>query len=158
MVLVIPDTLNKNVYDIFQPTFSVSRLNEITTFLEEKSAPQVKIKVVNPLYEEIKVKVQVTFYPGMDKSFYMNKLGKDIITFLSPWTSGEELTIDFNTHFNKSSFVYFFEKLSYVDFIQEPQIFRNGVAMENDILPSSPKHILVAAKSHDISIYAPVTS
>ncbi|MFP3489066.1 hypothetical protein R0K20_15795, partial [Staphylococcus sp. SIMBA_130] len=30
MVLVIPDTLNKNVYDIFQPTFSAAKLNEIT--------------------------------------------------------------------------------------------------------------------------------
>jgi hypothetical protein len=88
----------------------------------------------------------------------MNKLNSDIITFLSPWTSGEELTIDFNKHFNKSSFVYFFEKLSYVDFIQEPRIFRNGMEMGDDILPSSPKHILVSAKSHDISMYAPVTS
>jgi hypothetical protein len=158
MVLVIPDTVNKNVYDIFQPTFSVSRLNEITAFLKERAAPQVSIKVVNPLYEEIKVKVQVSFYSGMDKSFYMNELNKDIITFLSPWTSGEKQTIDFNTHFNKSSFVYFFEKLAYVDFVQEPKIYRNGIEMGNDILPSSPKHILVAAKSHDISMYAPVTS
>jgi len=158
MVLVIPDTLNKNVYDIFKPTFSAAKLNEITSFLEEKSAPQVKIKVVNPLYEEIKIKAQVTFYPEVDKAFYVNKLSYDIINYLSPWTNGDNQTIDFNSHFNKSSLVYFFEKLSYVDFIQEPRIFRNGIEMGNDILPSSPKHILVSAKSHDISLYAPITS
>ena len=156
MVLVIPDTLNKNVYDIFQPTFSAAKLNEITSFLEEKSAPRVKIKAVNPLYEEIRINVQVTFYPGLDKSFYMNKLDADIISYLSPWTSGDNLAIDFNNHFNKSSLVYFFEKLGYVDFIQEPRIFRNGTEMGNNILPSSPKHILVSAKSHDVSLYAPV--
>ncbi|WP_339921853.1 hypothetical protein [uncultured Cyclobacterium sp.] len=158
MVLVIPDTLNKNVYDIFQPTFSAAKLNEITRFLEEKSAPQIKIKVVNPMYEEIKIRVQVSFYPGVDKAFFMNQLSDDIINYLSPWTSGENQKIDFNSHFNKSSLVYFFEKLNYVDFIQEPRIFRNGMEMGNDILPSTPKHILVSAKSHDISLYEPITS
>lgn len=158
MVLVIPDTLNKNVYDIFQPTFSAAKLNEITSFLKEKAAPRLAIKVVNPLYEEVRIRLQVTFNPGVDKAFFMNELEEDIINYLSPWTSGEKLAIDFNSHFNKSSLVYFIEKLSYVDFIQEPRIFRNNVEMGNDILPSSPKHVLVAAKSHDISVYAPLSN
>lgn len=158
MVLVIPDTLNKNVYDIFQPTFSAAKLNEITAFLKEKAAPGLAIKVVNPQYEEVRIRLQVTFNSGLDKAFFMNELEKDIINYLSPWTSGEKLGIDFNSHFNKSSLVYFIEKLSYVDFIQEPRIFRSNVEMGNNILPSSPKHVLVAAKSHDISVYAPLSN
>ncbi|MBR9774740.1 MAG: hypothetical protein GYB55_06935 [Cytophagales bacterium] len=157
MVLVIPDTINKNVYDIFKPTFSAAKLNEIASFLAEKAAPRLAIKVVNPLYEEVRVRLQVTFYPGLDKAFFMNQLEEDIINYLSPWTSGEKLAIDFNSHFNKSSLVYFIEKLSYVDFIQEPRIFRNNVEMGKNILPSSPMHVLVAAKSHDISVYAPIS-
>lgn len=113
----------------------------------------MEVKVTNPLYEEIKIKVQVKFKAGLDASFHQNKMEQDLILFLSPWTSGKRQAIDFSSYINKSGLIYFIEKLEYVDFIQQPILFKDEEEVKDNVFPKSPKHILVSAKSHDISLY-----
>ena len=153
MLIIVPDTVNKNVYDLFQPTLSGAKLNQIKAFLETKVSPQIKLTVMNPLYEEIKIKLVVSFKTGLDKAYYSNLIEQDTIHHLSPWTAENRQAIDFSNHFNFSNLIYFFEKLDYVDFIEQLRVFKDGNETGRDILPKSPKHILVSAKSHDISLY-----
>ncbi len=153
MLVIVPDTVNKNVYDLFQPTLSAAKLNQIKAFLESKISPQVKLSVMNPLYEEIRIKLLVSFKSGLDKAFYSKQIAQDTIHHLSPWTAENKHAIDFSHHVNFSSLIYFFEKLEYVDFIQQLRIFKDGKEMGRDVFPESPKHILVSAKSHDIILY-----
>ncbi len=153
LLIAVPDTVNKNVYDIFKPALSGAKLEQIESFLSEKISPQVEVKVINPLYEEIKIKVQVQFKKGLDAAFYRNQMEQDLILFLSPWTSGKKQAIDFSSSINKSGLIYFMEKLDYVDFIQRPILFKNEVEVKDNVFPKSPKHILVSAESHDISLY-----
>lgn len=40
LVIVVPDTVNKNVYDVFKPTLSGAKLEQIETFLSEKFHPR----------------------------------------------------------------------------------------------------------------------
>ncbi|SEI84995.1 Baseplate J-like protein [Cyclobacterium xiamenense] len=153
LLVVVPDTVNKNVFDVFKPTLSGAQLAAIASFLRLKTAPQVQLEVINPVYEEIKVKVQVRFKPGLDAAHYLNEMEKALIGFLSPWTTGDRQAIDFSSYVNRSGLIYFFEKLDYVDFIQQPVLYKNGVEIKEDLFPKSPLHILVSAKSHDISLY-----
>ncbi|MDN3689964.1 baseplate J/gp47 family protein [Cyclobacterium jeungdonense] len=153
LVIVVPDTVNKNLFDVFKPALSSAKLEQIESFLSEKISPQVELKVINPLYEEIKIKVQVQFKEGLDAAFYRNQMEQDLILFLSPWTSGDKQAIDFSSFINKSGLIYFIEKLDYVDFIQQPILFKNEIEVKDNVFPKSPKHILVSAGSHDISLY-----
>ena len=123
MLIIVPDTVNKNVYDLFQPTLSGAKLNQIKAFLETKVSPQIKLTVMNPLYEEIKIKLVVSFKTGLDKAYYSNLIEQDTIHHLSPWTAENRQAIDFSNHFNFSNLIYFFEKLDYVDFIEQLRVF-----------------------------------
>ncbi|SHM71323.1 Baseplate J-like protein [Cyclobacterium lianum] len=152
-LITVPDTVNKNVYDLLQPTLSAATLNQIKVFLEAKVSPQVKLTVMNPLYEEISIKVVVSFKPGLDKAYYSNLMEEDIKYHLAPWTAENRQAIDFSNSFNYSGLIYFIEKLDYVDFIQQLRVFKDGVETSQEILPKSPRHILVSAKSHDIILY-----
>ncbi|WP_375582468.1 baseplate J/gp47 family protein [Cyclobacterium xiamenense] len=153
LLVVVPDTVNKNVFDVFQPTLSSAKLAAIESFLQTKAPPRIVLRVINPMYEEVKVRVQVRFKSGLDAAHYLNEMERALIGYLSPWTSGDRQAIDFGSYINRSGLIYFFEKLNYVDFIQQPMLYKNGVEIKEDVFPKSPIHILVSAKSHDISLY-----
>lgn len=152
LLVVIPDTINKNVFDIFQPMVSTGLLNEITAFLKKRASPAIQIRVVNPAYEVVRLKLKVAFKVGLDEAYYKNKLEEDIIQYLSPWTQHAEEQVSFGTYFQESLLVHYLEKLQYVDFIKEPFFFKNDVHFRKLLMPSSPRHILVSAKTHEIDI------
>lgn len=152
MVLVIPDTVDKNVYDIFQPRFSTAKLNEIHAFLAERISPGVSLIVDNPAYEEVRVQLAVKFKTGLDPIFYRNKIEEDIITYLSPWTLKEANSISFGVDLQESLLIHYLESLSYLDYLKDIVLFKNDQAVRKRMEPSSPRHILVSSKNHSIQL------
>jgi hypothetical protein len=149
-LVVIPDTLQRNVFDPYQPRVSKATLNRIETFISELNSLHVKTHVINPDYEEVKVSLKVKFYPQFDESLYIDQLNKDITQFLSPWAFTERETINFGGKLYLSVLIDYIEELPYVDYLQNVQLFQNGVS-STVAEPSSPKVILTSAKRHNIS-------
>jgi hypothetical protein len=150
-LVVIPDTANKNVFDTFQPRVSQGLINKIKTYINQYNTKHVTAKVINPVYEEVKVKLEVSFFEGLDESFYMKKLNDAIISFLSPWAFDNTSEIVFGVELHRSVLIDFMEKLSYVDYLQNVTIEKEGEVQGSLVSPSAPKSILVSAKSHAIS-------
>ncbi|WP_430406436.1 baseplate J/gp47 family protein [Fluviicola sp.] len=149
-LVVIPDTLQRNVFDPYQPRVSKATLNRIESFISELNSLHVKTHVINPDYEEIRVSLKVKFYPQFDEALYIDQLNEDITRFLSPWAFAERETINFGGKLYLSVLIDYIEELSYVDYLQDVQLFQNGIA-STVAEPSSPKAILSSAKRHDIS-------
>ncbi|MGV3609527.1 MAG: baseplate J/gp47 family protein [Fluviicola sp.] len=149
-LVVIPDTLQRNVFDPYQPRVSKATLNRIEAFISELNSLHVKTHVINPDYEEIKVSLKVKFYPQFDEALYIDQLNEDITRFLSPWAFTERETINFGGKLYLSVLIDYLEELPYVDYLQNVQLFQNGAA-STVVEPSSPKAILSSAKRHDIS-------
>ena len=84
-IVAIPDTVNKNVFDIYEPRLSKGVLNKVDTYINRLNTKYVKAKVMNPNYEKVTISLEVKFHEGLDKSFYAKKIDKDIVKFLSPW-------------------------------------------------------------------------
>lgn len=150
LILVIPDTLDKNVFDIFQPMFSTAKLNEIRDFLKERVSPALEILVDNPTYEEVRIQLGVRFRSGLDPAFYRNRLESDIIQYLSPWAVRSENSIAFGVNLQESLLIHHLEKLSYLEYLQDLVIYKNNQTYRKRLEPSSPKNILVSAKNHTI--------
>lgn len=149
-LVVIPDTLQRNVFDPYQPRVSKATLNRVESFISELNSLHVETAVVNPDYEEVKVSLKVKFYPQFDESLYIDKLNEDITRFLSPWAFSERERINFGGKLYLSVLIDYVEELPYVDYLQDVKLFQNGVATST-AEPSSPRAILASAKRHEIS-------
>lgn len=150
-LVVIPDSVNKNVFDIYQPRVSRGLLTKIKSFINKHNTSQVTAEIINPRYEEVAVTLEVEFLQGYDERFYMKKLEEDIIKFLSPWAFDTNQEVVFGIDLHKSILIDYIEKLSYVDYLQNVIIQKDSVVMGNVVTPSTPRSILVSAKSHNIS-------
>jgi len=151
-LVVIPDSINKNVFDIYQPRVSTSLINKIKRFINQYNTMHVATDVINPQYEEVKITLEVQFYEGYDERFYIQKMEEDITKFLSPWAFDPDTTVVFGVDFHKSMIIDYLEKLPYVDYLQNIVVEKNdSIVPENRIAPTTPKSILVSAKTHNIS-------
>lgn len=155
-IIVIPDTVNQNAFDIFQPRFSTAKRNEIQKYINQRNTMFIEAHVINPDYEEIKVTLNVQFNKGFDQNYYATQLDKDIKKYLSPWAYKKTSNLHFGITFHKTKLIAYLEKLKYVDFL-DSVVIRHikisgtlGTASTN-IKPSSAKAILVSAKNHSIT-------
>lgn len=148
-LVVVPDTVNKNVFDIYQPRVSKATLNSVTHYINTLNTLHVNAEVINPNYEEVRVRLEVSFYEGYDENFYTEQLKTDITKFLSPWAFDETKEVTFGIMLHKSVLIDYLEKLPYVDYLQN--VMMNEDANVYKIEPSDPKSILVSAKKHNVS-------
>lgn len=150
-LVVIPDTIQKNVFDIFQPRVSRGLLNKIENYLGQLNSLHVKTHVINPDYEEIQVSLKVKFYEGFDIPIHLKKLNADITRFLSPWAFEKTEDIRFGVTLYRTVLIDYLEKLDYVDYLQDVKLIQRGDDSLKSCSPSSPKAILVSAKMHTLS-------
>lgn len=148
-LIVVPDTVNKNVFDMYQPRVSKATLNSVTTYINSLNTLPVNAEVINPNYEEVTIGLEVSFYEGYDENYYTEQLKTDITKFLSPWAFDETKEVTFGIMLHKSILIDYLEKLPYVDYLQN--VSMNGNANVYKIEPSNPKSILVSAKTHNVS-------
>lgn len=149
-IVVVPDTVNKTVFDIYQPRVSRGLLNKINAYLSQLNSMHVQLFVINPNYEEVKIELGAKFYTGLDENNYRKQLQEDIIKFLSPWAFEASREIAFGVSFTRSTLIHYIEQLSYVDYIDGLRIYKNGVLQGNHCSPSNPKSILVSTKEHTV--------
>ena len=149
-LVVIPDIVNKNVFDLFQPRVSQSLLNDIKSFVDSLSSLHVNTIVANPDYEEVSVSLKVKFRVGFDENYYQKVLNDDIVRFLSPWAFRETATLRFGQNLHLSILIHYLEKLNYIDYLQDVKLRKDNGPSQVVVSPGSPKAILVSAKQHDI--------
>lgn len=162
-VVVIPNIIKKNVYNKYQPRVSKSKLNEIATFINKLNTLHVTAKLENPVYEEVKVKLDVKFYDGYDENYYTKQLQKDIAMFLAPWAFEKTADINFGVTLHESRLIHYIEKLKYVDYIKNFKLYQgNGKRNEKGkqklipvkkAAPSCSKVILTSVKydEHEVT-------
>ncbi len=148
-LVVVPDTVNKNVFDIYEPRVSTATLNTIQSYINGLNSMHVNAEVINPNYEKVRIELEVQFHKGYDENYYQKELQKAITKFLSPWAFDETKAVTFGIKLHKSVLINYIEKLPYVDYIQHVKM--NGNATIHTIAPSTPKSILVSDKEHRVS-------
>ncbi|WP_433777982.1 baseplate J/gp47 family protein [Flavobacterium anhuiense] len=174
-LVVIPDIVDKNVFDIYEPRVSTATLNSIESFINTKNSMLVSAKVINPDYEKVIIKLDVKFYPEFDENFYKKQLNEDLIKFLSPWAFDTSKQIIFGVELQRSIVIEYIENLYYVDFLstlemaiyidkktdkehpkplEDTENNKDNIHLldfQTTLSPSSPKNILVSVKNHIIS-------
>jgi hypothetical protein len=157
-LVVVSNVRNKNAVDPLKPRTSLVTLDNIKNFIGSIQSPLINLHVYNPLFEEVKVKFNVGFYPGFDKGYYTVKLNEALIKFLSPWAYATGSDIVFGGKIHKSVILNFVEEQEYVDYITCFEMFHivpgdpaNDPLKDVDeaiastsasVLGSAPEHII----------------
>lgn len=118
-MVLIRNLRNENAVDPLRPMVSLNRLEEIKTFLRPLHSDFVTLDVINPLFEEVRVRFNVRFLPGKDKGFYTKKLQEDIVRFLSPWLYDEGGDLQLGGKVHRSVILNYIEETDYVDFVTD---------------------------------------
>ncbi|UUC46526.1 baseplate J/gp47 family protein [Flavobacterium cerinum] len=151
-IVVVPNTKNKNAFDVYQPRVSRASLNKIQNYVNGLNTMQVKAQVINPNYQEATIKASVRFFDKYDEAFYSKQLDEDIKKYISPWAFGDSDVVSFNVKLNVNQLVNYLEQLYYVDYIDELQVSVNNIPQTKYLIEVDPKSILVSAKQHVITI------
>ncbi|MEP2935291.1 MAG: baseplate J/gp47 family protein [Gilvibacter sp.] len=149
-LVVIPDIVNKNVFDIYQPRVSTATLNKITAHVNALNSLHVEASVINPEYETVTVSLGVKFYKGFDKNYYKKEINTDITKFLSPWAFDSTKNIAFGTALHNSVLIDYLEELPYVDYLENVVFIDEDNNEFTSVSPTKPGAILVSAIDHII--------
>ena len=167
-IITIPDLKQRNDVNPLKPYTSQAVLKSIESFLRARISCHVKLHVVNPVFEEVKLKFKLRLAKGFDDfTIYANRLREEITNFLSPWAYSSDADIDFGGEVHKSVLINFIEERSYVDFITDVELSHYvfdgslvGADME-EVNATTARSILVSvpATQHEITeIPASVTN
>ncbi len=147
------------------PKISYVDLKDIEVYLTSLSSPFIKVHVINPQIEYVLITVNVKFKDRSDRGLYMQQLNKDLISYLTPWSSGDREALKFSSKTYSSSVINYIGNLKYVDYItdfvmEQYRVDENGmkkfvqtenqsvslsetiVSTEHSILMSAPKHVI----------------
>lgn len=158
-IITIPDLKQRNDANPLKPYTSQSVLKSMEAFLKKKISCHVKLHVVNPLFEEVKLKFKMQLVKGFDDfTVYRTKLQEEITAFLSPWAYGNG-NLNFGGIIYKSVLINFIEERPYVDFITDVELSHYDADKNllnpdaDEVIVSTAKSILVSvpASQHDIT-------
>jgi hypothetical protein len=161
-IIVIPDIRQRLPSDAYAPRAPADLLAEIQAYLAALAPAAARVRVRNPSYVAVAVRLGVRFMPGQDPRHAQKRLSEDLSRFLSPWAydEGAELTIGGRIY--ASSILDFVDRRDYVDYVAELRLARSDNGVDFTALPPTdedyhvaaerPDQALVAAREHHIDI------
>jgi len=152
LLVAIPNIIDQNVYDIYKPKLSQTKLNAIETYINKLNTLHIEAKVVSPVYEPVTILLSARFYEGLDANFYAKKLKEDLAQYLSPWAFDKNQPISFGNALYGSEVIFYIENLDYVDYIKDFKMLHDGDE-KDEIIPTDQKSILtsVVPESHTVT-------
>ena len=112
-VVVIPRAQE----DDLEPMLGFHQLDVIRDFLKQRTSPFVQIRVINPVYEKIKVTCAVLLQKGLesDKGMYREMLQEGLLHKICPWLRGG--MVGPGGKISKNDILAFIKSLPYIRFV-----------------------------------------
>lgn len=160
-VVVIPDIRGKLPFDPFEPKAPADVLWQIKQYLLEQSPPYAQLKVKNPTYVRIRVRLSVRFREGYNPGYYQDALNRELQRYLAPWAYDQSADIFFGGTINTSLIINFVEERPYIDYVAGLKIFTSLDGKEFTLYDPeaaetkavlAPDAILVSDRSHVIDL------
>lgn len=114
-VVVVPASSQST--DELTPKVNHGTLLSIQNYLKEHSSPFVDLRVSNPSYEYVRVNCRVKFANNKNNGDSLERLQKDIRSFLCPWETEEHGDVEIGGSIKVDDLFRYIKSLSYVDFV-----------------------------------------
>ena len=141
-VAVVPDLRKVKSGELVEPKVPLSLLAKVKEYLQQRSSPFARIRVMNPRYEKIDVEVKVRLARGRDETSCTGQLKSDVTSAFWRLSQGDSDKLSLGQQVVYSDVIGFIEKLDYVQFITDcgscagPKTkARENVPGRNEIVP-----------------------
>lgn len=172
-VVVIPGKKKHLADSKEEPKASLSDLFQIRNLIQSKIPPFIKVDVVNPVYERVKVVCGVIFNDAKHKDSVgnnVNRLNRDIRRFISPWLFNTDSDVQMEGRLYISEILNFIKKCSYVVHVTsfsvlhfysifdeqagryEARVVDSAIQKIDFLKGSLPGSILISAPEHEITV------
>lgn len=158
-LIVLPDLRNKNAVDRLRPRMSLKRMKEIYAYIQPRTSNFVTVAVKAPIFEEVRVTVEVVFIKGKDIGFFTQKLNEDLVAFLSPWLFDDQKDIVFGGKIRGAEIINFIDEQEYIDYITDFRMEQraDGDEIWNSLpeleaITCTSSSVLVSAETHIIQV------
>ncbi len=153
-IIIVPDLQNKNAVNILQPRVSIATLEDVKVFVKPLAPLLIEVHTSNPSYEEVQLEFEVSFIKGHEYGYYRKELNRELIEFLSPWSTGKQAEIYFGGRIEKSVLLKFVETRSYVDFVSHFKMYHKTSSKDvESAITTNARAILVSHAEHLIHNY-----
>ncbi|MDU9050633.1 MAG: baseplate J/gp47 family protein [Candidatus Electrothrix sp. Rat3] len=150
-IVVIPDIRNRLPADPFEPKAPANLLEDIQSYIEAMAPDSANIVVKNANYVPFLVRMGVRFRQGYEEGYHIDRLQDKLNRFLAPWAYTEGADIVFGGKIYASSIIDFVERLPYVDYLAQLNLFPTGLREgENSISAKESADVLVPERKHFI--------
>ncbi len=150
---VIPDITRFQFAEKLRPKASRALLTEIGDYLRTICSPFVKIHVVNPQFQPVRVEADVVLKKGKDLEYYKAQLKQDLLHFFTPWAFGELGRLSFGGRTFQSSALHFVEKLDYVDYVLQFNLVDEETHTAQTIINARTERSIIASGTHVINTF-----
>jgi hypothetical protein len=163
LITVVP-TQQDGIQLNMKPMVNARLLNRIKDYVAGLSSPFVSIKVRNPTYERIQVRVKVQFHRDDRGGVHRKRLNRAVVEYLSPW-SRTGYTTCFGWCVRRDDLESFIRSLDYVHFVTDFSMLRvteddrgrynlsDTAALGSEhIYPECPWSIAIPFEEHYIEI------
>lgn len=103
--------------ELVLPRFNYNILQEIQSFVQSYTAPQVRVQVVNPVYEEVRVSAALKFVDPSKQGIGIEQLHRDLRSFMCPWFHDIHRDMLFGGSVNVDEIDTFIGSKSYISFV-----------------------------------------
>jgi hypothetical protein len=159
ILVVIPTIKGKKIGENAFPQASKQLLESIRQELQKVASPFVSIEVINPVYEEVKVNLEVKFKKGYENGLYANELQKAIKVFLSPWLFNPSEDIRLGVIIPSSKIIDFISKRRYIEAIGNFSILKYTGSnitkitdYDNQLMSTYPWSVMFSSDKHRITV------
>ncbi|MCB0840573.1 MAG: baseplate J/gp47 family protein, partial [Bacteroidetes bacterium] len=146
VIAVIPNLQKIPSANRLKPRANVALLKDIEKLIRKKTSPFVRLKVLNPDYENINLSGKISFVEGGDETFLLEKLKQDIQQFLAPWAFDPVASIAFGGRIFRSTILGFIEKQPYIEYVKDFAMFGSDKKNVAEITATSARSILVPGR------------
>lgn len=162
-IIVIPSLVNVATYNKLEPRVSVGNLQKINEFINRYKSPFAKVRVINPVYEKIRVEANLVLHPQYNDEFYAGELKRLVTEYLAPWINNDPVKLSFNGSVHRSSIINLLDESEYVDYVSDFKMIKlksqdndlaAGIAAD-EFATEMECNMLTSAGTHIININRP---
>jgi hypothetical protein len=117
LIVVVPHLKAPEQQESFKPMVNAIELARIRDFVKKIASPFAEIEVRNPVYERIQVRCTVKLARNAFDGFYLTKLNKILVDFISPWHDAFGYKAIFGWSIRRQDIESRVRALDYVDFV-----------------------------------------
>ena len=170
VITLIPRFSKIEHYDVENiPIIDAELLFQVKEFVKSILTEDIKVVILNPVYEKIKINCKVVFKDirgNNEIKIYSNQLNKEISNFIAPWIeNGSENGIEITNVINIDEIIDFIKDRPYISFVNSLSIIhlypiyndvKNEIIYQLHDTASSPAKKITTSLLN--SIFAPVNN